>query len=646
MRIQKIFSIIALSILTGCTDFLDVVPDNIATIEMAFNNRTNAEKYLATCYSYIPLYGAQRDNPGLASGNDIWFYTMEDASFNNKWSFGIANGLQNTSDPLNNYWDGGNGGKQLYRAIRDCNIFIENVSDRTKVADLDETERRRWIAEIKVMKAFYHYYLFQLYGPIPIVDVNLPISAPEEEVRIKRDKIETVVSYIVDLINEAVTDLPLKIYNEATEMGRITQPAALAIKAKTLLLAASPLFNGNTDYANFKDKDGEPFFPQTNDANKWKIASDACKEALDVALKAGHDLYDFKEETLENLPENLMYSMNVRQAVTERFNKELVWGCGKSYTYDLQCMCQPRILLFHGEKQNTCKGAYSPTLDIAEMFYSNNGVPIEEDKEWAANNSYNNRYETAVATATDKYFIKEGYQTVKLHFNREPRFYGTLGFDGSSWYGHGKEHADDLYYLEAKKGQITGQSQLANYSVTGYYAKKLVYYKNIISESSAVIEEYPFPIVRLADLYLMYAEALNEATDNGEFVPKEVYDNIDIIRKRSGLEGVVDSWSKYSINPEKPSTKEGMREIIRKERQIELALEGSRFHDLRRWKLARSTYNNALVRGWSIDQETTEDYYVIRNIAQMKYVQKDYLWPLKYDDIINNPNLIQNPGWQ
>lgn len=646
MRIQKIFSIIALSILTGCTDFLDVVPDNIATIEMAFNNRTNAEKYLATCYSYIPLYGAQRDNPGLTSGNDIWFYTMEDASFNNKWSFGIANGLQNTSDPLNNYWDGGNGGKQLYRAIRDCNIFIENVSDRTKVADLDETERRRWIAEIKVMKAFYHYYLFQLYGPIPIVDVNLPISAPEEEVRIKRDKIETVVSYIVDLINEAVTDLPLKIYNEATEMGRITQPAALAIKAKTLLLAASPLFNGNTDYANFKDKDGEPFFPQTNDANKWKIASDACKEALDVALKAGHDLYDFKEETLENLPENLMYSMNVRQAVTERFNKELVWGCGKSYTYDLQCMCQPRILLFHGEKQNTCKGAYSPTLDIAEMFYSNNGVPIEEDKEWAANNSYNNRYETAVATATDKYFIKEGYQTVKLHFNREPRFYGTLGFDGSSWYGHGKEHADDLYYLEAKKGQITGQSQLANYSVTGYYAKKLVYYKNIISESSAVIEEYPFPIVRLADLYLMYAEALNEATDNGEFVPKEVYDNIDIIRKRSGLEGVVDSWSKYSINPEKPSTKEGMREIIRKERQIELALEGSRFHDLRRWKLARSTYNNALVRGWSIDQETTENYYVIRNIAQMKYVQKDYLWPLKYDDIINNPNLIQNPGWQ
>ena len=68
---------------------------------------------------------------------------------------------------------------------------------------------------------------------------------------LKRDKVETVVNYIVNLIDEATGDLPLKIQNEATEMGRLTQPAALAIKAKTLLLAASPLFNGNTDYAIF-----------------------------------------------------------------------------------------------------------------------------------------------------------------------------------------------------------------------------------------------------------------------------------------------------------------------------------------------------------------------------------------------------------
>ena len=632
--------------LFGCTDYLDVVPDNIATIDMAFNNRANAEKYLATCYSYIPLYGAQRDNPGLTAGGDVWFYTMDDASYNNQWAFGIANGLQNVNDPLNNYWDGANGAKSLYQAIRDCNIFLENVSDRSRVIDLDETERRRWLAEVKVMKAFYHYYLFELYGPIVIVDENLPISATEEEVRVSRSKVETVVNYIVGLIDEAVGDLPLKIQSEATEMGRLTQPAALAIKAKTLLLAASPLFNGNTDYANFKDWDGEPFFPQTYDVNKWKLAAEACKEALDVSVEAGHALYDFSDETLSDLPDDLLYSMNVRQAVTERFNIELIWGCGTSWTYDLQCHCQPKLELFHGEKQNTCKGLYAPTLDIVEMFYSKNGVPIEEDVDWVTNSTnYTARYELQTATDADKYFIKPGYTTVKLHFNREPRFYGAIGFDGSSWYGHGKEDPDDMYYLQAKKGQITGQSQLANYSITGYYTKKFVYYKNIISETSEVIEQYPFPIVRMADLYLMYAEALNEATDNGEYVPQEVYDNIDIVRERSGLEGVVESWKKYSVNPDKPSTKEGMREIIRRERQIELALEGSRYRDLRRWKLARSTYNNAVIRGWTVEGETEEEYYVLRNIAQMKYSQKDYLWPLKYDDIIINPNLKQNPGW-
>ena len=256
-----------------------------------------------------------------------------------------------------------------------------------------------------------------------------------------------------------------------------------------------------------------------------------------------------------------------------------------------------------------------------------------------------NRYQIQIAEEKDKYFIKPGYQTAKLHFNREPRFYGTLGFDGSSWYGHGKEYADDMYYLEAKKGQVSGMSMLSLYSITGYFAKKLVYYKNIISETSEVIEEYPFPIIRMADLYLMYAEALNEATENGEFVPQEVYDNIDIVRERSGLKGVKEAWSTYSINPNKPNTKEGMREIIRRERQIELALEGVRYHDLRRWKLARSTYNNALIKGWNVEKGNAEEYYEVRNIAQMKYSQKDYLWPLKYDDIINNPNLKQNPGW-
>ena len=156
--------------------------------------------------------------------------------------FWHSNGLQNVSDPINNYWDGIKGGKPLYQAIRDCNIFIENVSDRSRVTDLNETDRRRWIAEAKTLKSLLSFLFVSAIWSYTYCRRQSSHFRHRRRVRIKRDKVEIVVNYIVNLINEAAEDLPLKIQNEATEMGRLTQPAALAIKAKTLLLAASPLF--------------------------------------------------------------------------------------------------------------------------------------------------------------------------------------------------------------------------------------------------------------------------------------------------------------------------------------------------------------------------------------------------------------------
>ena len=143
----------------------------------------------------------------------------------------------------------------------------------------------------------------------------------------------------------------------------------------------------------------------------------------------------------------------------------------------------------------------------------------------------------------------------------------------------------------------------------------------------------------------MYAEALNEATENGEFVPAAVYTNIDIVRKRSGLEGVVDSWKNILPIPINRPPKRVCGKLYVKNARSNWLLKVYDITTCSRWKLARSTYNNTFIRGWSIDQENTEDYYVIRNIAQKKYSQKDYLWPVKYDDIIRNPKLKQNPGW-
>ena len=665
MKLKNLIIPALLLVLISSCDTVDVVPDNVPTIEIVFNNRSSAEQYLFTCYSYVPQYGSQYENPGMAAGNDTWYYTSADQYFSNRSSFYIAQGLQNAQSPRCDYWNGANGGgRGMYKAIRDCNILIENLVEEGRVSGLSNLDRLRWTAEAKALKAFYHYTLLQLYGPIPIVDENLPITATPEEVRVSRQKVDEVVDYIVNLIDESYEYLPKAIlYTDLNDLGRLTQAAALSIKAKTLILAASPLFNGNQSYANFKDHDGQPFINQAYSVDKWKQAAEACEAAILSAENDGqHILYDFTKDAPMVLPDSLLYAMNVRQAVTERFNQELIWSCGRQNTRDLQVYSMARVspgtsTASSSDLENNVRAMYAPTLKIAELFYSDNGVPIEEDKEWAARNQYEDRYRTVTATSKERLYIRDGQTTARLHFNREPRFYATLGFDRSTWYGSEWLDPDaapeKINYIEARKNEYGGQKTTGFYSITGYYAKKLVSYKNTYG-SQIRIEEYPFPIIRLADLYLLHAEALVEASEEGN-IDTRVYDYLRAIRERSGLkQGVMDeledigdvrvAWEKYSSNPGKPLTKLGLLEIIRHERQVELALEGQRYFDMRRWKMAYDEYNKA-IQGWSITGENVAQYYNITTVYRQAFNTRDYLWPLSSNDLLVNKNLIQTYGW-
>src|SRR5690606_22551969 len=143
--IKIIFSALLIQ-LTAC-NYLDIVPDNVATIDNAFSMRNTAEKYLFTCYSYLPEESNPRDNPAFVAGDEFWF------PFSNSFAgWPIARSEQSVVDPRLNFWDGTRGGMPLFRAIRDCNIFLENIG---KVPDISETERRRWIAEVKFLKAYF-----------------------------------------------------------------------------------------------------------------------------------------------------------------------------------------------------------------------------------------------------------------------------------------------------------------------------------------------------------------------------------------------------------------------------------------------------------------------------------------------------------
>lgn len=640
---KKIYKIFLLSTLLtiSCSDYLDVVPDNVATIDNAFTNRYNAEKFLFTCYSYLPNHTSLSTNPAFFGGYEMWMLNDELTwpyvqGGTNQYAYFMARDGQTANSPYINTWEGLRGGVDLWTGIRDCNIFLENIH---LPRDIDDEERERWIAEVKFLKAYYHFYLFRQYGPIPIVDQNLPVSTDVDEVAIYRNTVEEVTEYIVNLLDEAAAVLPTIIENTTEEMGRITKPIALALKAKLLTLVASPLFNGNSNYTNVVDNRGIHLFPQEYDANKWSVAAAAIKEAITCAEENGVELYYFKSIGFDNLSESTKAKLNIRGSVTERWNPEIIWGSTQSTSGLQKSLAHRQVGLTAVAAYVACVG--NPTIRTVERFYSKNGVPIEEDNSW----DYANRYDVRNSTANEKFLIKEGFTTAKLNFDREIRYYASLYFDGSMVYGNGVNTENDyskINYTSMKNGSMSGRFTNNMYSATGYGVKKLVHPNSVVGNTSFTNYEFSFPIIRLSDLYLLYAEALNEVKSTPD---NEVFFYIDKVRERASLGGVVESWANYSSVPTKPLTKTGMREIIHQERLIELAFEGQSYWDLLRWRKAQQEFSKPIL-GWNVLGKEVSDYYQMRTIFTPNVFNiKNYFQPIRNYELSVNNNLVQNYGW-
>ncbi|WP_153845191.1 RagB/SusD family nutrient uptake outer membrane protein [Sphingobacterium paramultivorum] len=620
-------------------NYLDVVPDNAPTIDNAFTMRSEAIKYLATCYSYLPNDGEPTINPAFMAGDELWLDYPTRSINGTNWN--IARGNQSVTDPYVNYWDGhiinNVRERSMFNAIRDCNIFLENIQNPEKVRDMTQDERTTWEGEVLFLKAYYHFMLMRHYGPIPIMDFNVPVTAPIEDTQVKRQPIDQVADYIVKVLDEAASKLPSAVQSPVTDLGHITKPIALGIKAKVLLYAASPLFNGNTDYATFKNVDGTLFFNQSFQAEKWRKAAQAAKEAIAACEELGMNLYEFPTP-VRPLSNTTMIQMSIRNAVTEKWNREIIWGNSNSRTWQLQYSSMAHIDP-NNAGNNSVNGTLAPTIKIIEQFYTKNGVPMDEDKTL----DFSNKNQLRTGTHDERFNNIENYRTARLHFDRENRFYANVGFDGGVWYmENSPSQTDENTWTTQLRLGLFGSG--VSVPITTYYPKKLVNWKFAFKDgNSSHIEEYPWPMLRLADLYLMYAEALNES----EGPTADVFLYLDKIRKRAGLEGVKESWAKYAFNSAKPTTKEGLRAIIQRERNIEMSFEGSRFWDLRRWKLAAQELNKNIT-GWdrNQDKDHPELFYQEQTFYQQRFVApRDYFWPIKESDLLVNPNLVQNPGW-
>ncbi|MGJ7031200.1 RagB/SusD family nutrient uptake outer membrane protein [Niabella hirudinis] len=638
MKKYSWFTVLIIALTAGaCKKFLDVVPDNAPIIDQAFNVKAMAERYLVTCYSRLPSSTSIGDNVGLLGADEFWLNSTTNYPSSSNPAWYIARGQQNSNTPLIDMWGDGTPSGAYWQGIYDCNIFIERIP---AVPDMDEGEKTMWAAEAKFLKAYYHFLLVRAYGPIIIKDVNTPVFANPSESHVPRAPVDECFAYIVKTIDDAMPYLMPVEMNPNQEIGRITQVAAKAVKAQILVEAASPLYNGNTEMAALKDDAGNPLFNQVYDENKWVLAAAACKEAIDFAHANNKALERWvRPSNFTVQGPTTAYQMNLRYAITESDdNTEALWYDSKNVANTgFQSVFTTKGIPAVAFNNGNVNGRMATTLNMAEKFYSKNGVPIDEDKTY----SYASRYDIVKVPNTDqyKYDLQANYTTIGLHLDREPRFYGCVSFDGGRHLMYSETSdakAFNVNYKLAGGVYSTG----TEYTITGYMVKKYVNPTNTYTESAHNARPYLLAFIRLADLYLLYSEALNESEGPGA----EAYGYIDSVRARSGLKGVVESWATYSSMPAKPLTKEGLREIIKRERTNELAFEGKRFWDLRRWKDAPRELNEPIL-GWDRSQLTPQAFYRAQTYFNRTFTVRDYFWPISLAELRRNTKLKQNVGW-
>lgn len=647
---KKIVIIFISVLMLSCNKFLDVVPDNTVTMEDVFATKEEAWNALAKTYSSLPLINSHLFSE-YPLGDEYRVY-LQNQIDNRSLADVINRGGQTVANPILGLWSGTRGAYNLYQAIYNTNLFISNID---AVGDMTATEKADWKAQAKFLHAYYTFLLVQHYGPVVIADKMTPMDASGEDLYPSRRKVEECFQYIIDLINEAIPDLREKANTDV--LGQVDQVVAKSIKAKILLFRASPFFNGNTDYSQFLDTDGAPFFPQTYDKQKWSDALVAINEAIDICQKHNLALYTYDKNIYSY--DRADYDLNaatmdklydLRMLVVDPWNDEVIWGfsnLGPGQREDWQAITNiplPTTYDSYGGSYDIhfSYGSTGASLAVAERYYTKNGLPIDEDLTY----DYNKRYEiTTTPSENDSAYteirgvLQPSSPVINMYLDRELRFYANLGITGGYFRSHSNRIAT-LMFAEQPGGRYAKFDM--QYIPTGIGIQKFVHPDTKGGHLSRLVK-FPYPIIRMADLYLMKAEALTQVNDGPT---PEVYEAVNLVRRRAGIPDVETVWSDPQLakSVNKHQTKEGMLEIILRERDNELAFEGHRYWDVHRYKKAVAEFSKPTV-GWNNMGPNATAFFVRTIYQQNTFLRKNYLWPIDLKELTTNDNLVQNPGW-
>lgn len=542
--------------LCSCNDFLDREEDSFIDKTATFDSYNRTKQYLTYAYSLLPE-GLNRFSGGalLGAATDDACFAIESSNIQQ-----FNNGSWNALSNPDNVWD------RYFAGIAKCCTLLENSNHvNLDISRLDPAKRveyennlkdiRMWRAEAHFLRAYFNFELLKRYGPIPIIKSTLDINKDYSDT--PRPTMKEVVEFIANDCDMAADSLELTPWRNMNDaFGRATKGAALALKSRLLLYAASPLYVdfGDIDEAN-----------KPSDATLWKAAADAAKAIIDLNQ---YELAPAYDDLFKNDFQNKEYIFVRRYPSNSDFEKS-------------------NFPVSYGGK-----GGTNPSQNLIDDYEMLDGTAFDWNDPVKAAHPFENRDERLLATVLMNGVLFKGKRVAT--------------YPGG---------ADAMPNPNATK--------------TGYYLRKFLN-ENVNIQTGGGSDGHVVPLFRLAEIYLNYAEALNEYDPTNPDIA--VY--LNKIRERVSL-------------PDVPSglTQEQMRTLIHHERRVELAFEEHRFWDVRRWKVASSTLG-APVKGVKITQDDAGNFtYSPVQVEQRVFQPKMYWYPIPQSEVLKLHHWEQNKGW-
>ena len=548
-RIKIIGLVGLLTFIMGSCNYLDYSETSYLHKNDVFSDWNRTQNFLADIYSRMPTGFNPIGGAMSESATDDAKFVLDYSSVQ-KLTDGSWSSILNLDDQWAN----------MYAGIRAVNLFLNEIKGRT-FDDYKWTDNyadkmaqfNNYPQEARFLRAFFYLQLIQRYGDVPLIKTVLTDA---EANAVSPASFDDIISYIVSECNEIIPLLPVTYvgFTSAQETGRVRRGAAMALKARALLYAASPLHN------------------PSGTAQKWIDAAKAAKDIINAAT--------FSLEANYN---NFLNNVTSPELILERRE-------GNQNYFEIANF----PVGYEGGNTGNC-----PTQNLIDSYeMKTNGLNISDPI--------------------------SGYSPANPYTNRDPRFALTILYNSSTF----KSKAVECWIGGANAYPKT------NATKTGYYLKKYVIESVSLDPNSTSTKQHTWVLFRYGEVLMNYAESMNEAygPEDASTLGMTALQAVNLIRTRAKMPA-------FPVG----LTKDQFRVKFQNERRVEMAFEGQRFWDIRRWKIGSTTKN---IYGMDITKNTDGTFNYTKKLVETRvYEDKMNLYPIPLSELYKNSNLKQNTGW-